>query len=117
MLTDAQIVSIKRHLGFNSASSAWYPFIPPFFAVVQVLTTLPAAAEAEVVALLARLAEIETSLDDARTRVKASSVGKINLNGAELDQLWRERRRWIGQLSTITGVPCVGGCGTTVMVV
>lgn len=116
MLTDAQKTAIRRHLGLNAASPALYPWVPTFYTVTQILDTLPAATEAEVVTLLDRLAAIETSLDDARKRLKATGVGSISLNRNELDQLWRERRRWIGQLSTISGVPCVTS-GPTVVVV
>jgi hypothetical protein len=114
-LTDAQKVSIKRHLGLNAASGALYPFVDVFFSVEEVLSTLPAATETEVIALLDRLAALETSLDGASTqRLQAIKVGSITLRDDETDKLWREVGRWRRELSTILGIPRLN-CGGIVV--
>lgn len=114
-LTAAQKVAIKRHLGMNSAAPSWYPYVDPFVAVGQILETLPAATEAECVVILTRLAAIETSLDAARSRLKAEQVGSIKLNGAEIRQLRGELNRWRAELSILLGVPRVNRPGQIVV--
>jgi hypothetical protein len=109
-LTEAEKVAIRRHLGLNSAAAALYPFVPTFFAVAEVLETLPAETEAEARILLDRLADIETRLaTGALDRLQASKVGKIGLNADEPEALRRELRRWRVELSTLLGVPMIGG--------
>jgi len=108
-LTEAERVSIRRHLGMNSANAALYPWVPTFFAVNDVLDSLPAATETETRSILTKLADIETRLAGALDRLQASKVGTINLNADETDLLHRERRRWRVELSTLLGVPLVGG--------
>ena len=108
MLTAAQLVAAKRALGMNSAAEANYPFIDSFWSANRILTTLPPATELEVVAILVRLAAIEAEVDLARRRLKASAVGRIALRPDEIGALRSELRTWRRELSTITGVPCVG---------
>ncbi len=104
-LTAAEKVSIKRHLGLNSASEALYPWVPTFYSVNRVLDTLPAAAETEARTILARLTDIETRLSSALDRFKASVVGSIKLNAEEVSRLRSEMRLWRRELSTLLGVP------------
>jgi len=113
-LTDAEKVSIKRHLGMNSAAEANYPWVDVFWAVDKVLTTLSSAAETETRSILTRLTGLETSLDAAKNRLKASAVGSIDLNDREHDKLWRELRRWRRELAVLLGVPLVNSSGIVV---
>lgn len=104
-LTDAEKVSIRRHLGLNSASAANYPFIETFFSANQVLETLSATAETECRTILTRLTNIETSLDSALGRLKASEVGSITLNNEEPGHLRRELKHWRRELAVLLGIP------------
>lgn len=104
-LTDAERVSIRRHLGLNSANAALYPWVPTFFAVNDVLGTLSTEAETECRAILTRLTTIETALDGMLGRFKASVVGSITLNKDEPRALRSELHRWRQELSTLLGVP------------
>lgn len=54
--------------------------------------------------LLALLKDIDTKLRDSHGRLKASVVGSITLNRAELYQLRSEGRRFVGRLCSILGV-------------
>lgn len=106
-LTDAQRTSVLRHLGFHAVSQSRFPIVEGFAAIGTILDALAdtPATETEVIAILGRLAALETALDGARSRLKASEVGSITLNADEHDQLWREIKRWRGELSTIVGIP------------
>jgi hypothetical protein len=114
--TDAEKVSIRRHLGINSASKAWYPYITVFFAVDDVLETLPAASETECRSILTRLTGIETQLDAALGRLKASAVGTIKLNADETRQVRAELWRWRAELSNLLGVPLAHRPGAVTVV-
>jgi hypothetical protein len=116
-LTEAEKVAIKRHLGLNSASAALYSFVPTFFAVGDVLDTLPAATETEARTILDRITDIESRLaTGALDRLQASRLGSIGLNPDEPDALRRELRRWRVELSNLLGLPLVGG-GSEIRVV
>lgn len=104
-LSNAEKVSIRRHLGLNSASRAWYPYISTFFSADDVLETLSTEAETECRSILTRLTSLETALDAAVTRLKASKVGSIELNHDETRQLGAELGRWRRELSALLGVP------------
>lgn len=54
--------------------------------------------------LLACLQDIDSKLRGAHGRLKASEVGSIKLNAAELQQLRSEGRRFVGRLAAILGV-------------
>lgn len=103
--SEAERVSIRRHLGLNSAAAANYPWIEVFHAVNDVLTNTPAATETEARSILTRLTDIETRLSGALDRLQASAVGSIRLRDDETSQLRGELRRWRGELSTLLGVP------------
>jgi hypothetical protein len=115
-LTAAEKVSVKRALGYNSASEALYPIIPPPYSLNQVLDTLPAETETEVRSILTRLTAIETALDTAIGRLKAIQVGSIKLNDQETRQLRAERAAWRRELSTLLGVPLARAPGQIVVV-
>src|SRR5690348_1535757 len=100
-LTDAEKTSIKRHLGYHAVAQSRFPLVEGFSALSDILADLPAATEAEVRAILTRLANLETAMDDGRERLAAAKVGAITLNGAELVKLTAERSRWRRELSNL----------------
>src|SRR5215813_8005189 len=114
-LTDAEIVSARRHLGVNAALEALYPFVETFFSVKRILTTLPAATEDEVRAILACLDAREASIDRAHGD-QALAVGSITLNPRDRDILWTEIRRWRRELSTLVGIPLRSEVGSMLVV-
>lgn len=116
-LTEAEKVSIRRHLGYNSAAEANYPWIDTFRALDGVLTSLSAAAETECRAILTRLTAIETALDEALGRLKALQVGSIRLNHEETSRLRSERATWRRELSVLLGVPLSRQGGGMIQVV
>lgn len=118
MLTEAEKVSIRRHLGLNSAAEANYPYIDTFHAVARVLDSLPTEAETEARTILDRLTDIETRLaGEALTSLKAEKVGSIALNVRHPGHLRAELKNWRRELSTLLGVPMVGRRGGGIMVV
>jgi hypothetical protein len=115
-LTDTQKTAVRRHLGYNAASEALYPFVDTFFSVTRVLSDLPAATEDEVVTILGRLSALESALDGAPGRgMKVTHLGTIDLNPQEADRLWVEVRRWRRELSTILGLPRLNAGGIMVV--
>jgi hypothetical protein len=104
-LSEAEHVAVRRHLGYNAAAEANYPFVETFFAVTNVLESLPSAAEDECRAILVRLADLEERLTGALGRIKAEAAGPIRLNPAELRQLRSEVGSWRRELSTLLGLP------------
>ncbi len=114
-LTEAEKVSVRRHLGFNSASGAWYPYVDSFVTVTGILDSLPAAAETEARSILTRLTDIETRLSGALDRLQASVAGTITLNAEETTRLRGELHRWRQELSTLLGVPMARGGGGMVV--
>ena len=115
-LTDAEKVSIRRHLGYNAAAEANYPWIDTFHSLTNVLDSAPEETATEARDILGRLSSLEEALDSAPSRLKARKVGEIQLNGTETDQLWREVRRWRRELATLLGVP-LAARGTAIVVV
>lgn len=103
--TDQEKVQLRRHLGLSTVAESNYPWVDTFWAVDKVLTTLSTAAEAEARSILAKLTTIETALDTAISRLKASKVGSITLNATETRDLRTERARWRRELSVLLGVP------------
>lgn len=63
--------------------------------------------EAQVIALLASVVDIDTKLVDAHKRLKAVKVGSINLDTlrSEIAGLRMEGRRFVARLASILGVP------------
>jgi hypothetical protein len=61
-------------------------------------------AETKIVALLAECERIDTAITAAEGRLKATTVGSIDLNGAEINQLRDRGRQFVGRIATILGV-------------
>ncbi len=111
MLTDTERTEIKRHLSFHAVKQSFFPVVEGFRAVDDIMDFLDVtpATEAAVRVILGRLAKLETQLDGAGGRLKATRVGSIALDGGEEhDQLWREIKRWRKELSTLIGIPIRG---------
>jgi hypothetical protein len=104
-LTDAQKMQVKRHLGMSTVSPSLYPLTDVWLTAGQVLSTLPAETETEVIAILATLGNLESWINDAPKRLKAKKIGSIDLQPDELPKLWTEVRRWRNELSVLTGLP------------
>jgi hypothetical protein len=108
--TDAEKVSIRRHLGYNSAAEANYPWIDTFRALSQVLDSAPAETETEARTILGHLADIESRLTgEALLSLKATQVGSIGLNNRHPQMLGAELARWRCELSKLLGVPLLDG--------
>lgn len=61
--------------------------------------------EAIVIELLEKAQDIEVRITDALGRIKASAVGSITLNAAEISQLRAEGRRAVNRIAAILYVP------------
>ena len=115
--TEAEKVSMRRHLGYNSADESNYPWIDMFRALSQVLDSAPAATEDEARTILGYLTTVETRLSDtALKNLKAKKVGSIELRHDETRQLHTERARWRKELSVLLGVPLLWNSGIRIMV-
>lgn len=89
--------AIKRHLGYHSVSQSLYPIVEGFAVINTILDGITATPETETAAraILTRLGNLETQIDAAPSRLKATKVGSIELPKAgELDALWSEVKRW-----------------------
>lgn len=100
--TEAQRTSIRRYLGWSARFA-------------QVDTALELALNAIendtgaydlVIVLLGKLDGVSTKLDGVYTRLKATQVGTLKLDGAtEVAVIRSEGRRFAGQMASIFGVP------------
>ncbi len=117
-LTATQKMSVKRHLGYHSVSQSLYPLIDGFASIDTILTDLDQTPETvtETIAILTRLDNLEAAIGSAPVRLKAAKVSSIELNHDELDQLWRELKRWRRELSVLIGIP-LRNAGARMMVV
>jgi hypothetical protein len=107
MLTAAQRMQVRRHLGYHSVAQSRYPLIEGFASLNSILDDLADTpeTEAEVVVILGNLDALETRINAAPARLAASQAEDVTLNGQELNQLWGEVRRWRRELSTLIGIP------------
>ena len=60
--------------------------------------------ESQVITLLASVDDIKTKLLSSHSRLKASVVGSIKLNAAEIPMLRKEGKRFVGEIASILGV-------------
>ena len=85
--------------------------------VVNHLASLPAEMEPQVRAYLKRLKAIDDRLDSAMCRLSTKEVDNIVLNNDEIDQLRKERKIKIRELSRLLDIPAYGaGNGISVCV-
>lgn len=102
-LTPAEKNSIKRYLGLDLITAdAWRG--SGAAGLDRNLERLDADALVTVRALLTELAAVDASIPAARGRLKASEVGNITLNPAELTKLRRERSALAAELAALLGV-------------
>jgi hypothetical protein len=99
-LTDAQKADTRAALGW---SARFHQFDSRLEQAMSALDTEP-DHEAQVIALIASVADIETKLLASHSRLKASTVGSIKLNPNEIPMLRKEGKRFVGQIASILGV-------------
>lgn len=101
--TDAEKAQIRKWLGFPALFHYRDPRLESAIHAVEVLAD-GGATEEQIRGLLAKLAAVETAIDEV-----AECVGTVKVNGVEVDQaraqLLHERRgrRYVGQLSVALG--------------
>lgn len=102
--TDSQKASIRFYLGYQER----------FIFMNSVLETqleddvLSDETVSIVTGILGSLADIETALASAQSRLKALKVGSIELPGkGEIVALCAEGSRFVGQLASVFGVPAL----------
>ena len=100
--TATQKVQVRRYLGYAARDFQTNTVMERAFAVIEA----DAAVEAEAVAILASLVDVDTKLLDCHKRLKASALGSIRLReSGELRDLKSEGRRFVQRLSNLFGVP------------
>ena len=99
-LTGTQKAQVRYYLGW---SARYFQFDSR---LEQAMDSIAGVADSEalVVAALATLADIDASLLDAHSRLKAKAVGSITLpGGQELALLRSEGRRFVGRIAATLG--------------
>lgn len=99
-LTEDQKFQIRLYTGW---SERFHQFDSALEQAMSALETRP-SAEAGVIALLADCARIDTAITAAEARIKAMSVGPIELNNGEINQLRDRGRQFAGRIASILGV-------------
>lgn len=107
-LTGPQKEKIRFYCGWSERFHAFDSRLDMALAAVDVLPEVEAhltnAATGDPPGIIALLDEKVTQLRGVTDRLKASAVGSITLNPAELYQLRSEGRRLTGQLCAMLGV-------------
>ena len=109
--TDEEKQRIRYHLGYPSVKSAAalsYGMVKPLqtlFLVESAMNLILPVAEDKVRGLLNTLDTIECRLQDAQTRMAATSVDTLTMRRDEADALETEYRRWANRLADTLGVP------------
>jgi len=102
MLTDDQKLDIRLYLGW---SERFHQFDSGLEMAIRAIDGDPATpAATRVLGLIDECKRIDTALVQAERRLKAVSVGPIDLNGAEISQLRDRGRQFVGRIATILGV-------------
>lgn len=110
-LTDTQKADVRRALGW---SARFHQFDSRLEQAMSALATEP-EHELQLTdtlannGILANIADIQTKLRAAHSRIKADVVGPIQLNKQELRQLIGEGSRWVSDLARILGVEVRNG--------
>jgi hypothetical protein len=99
-LTNAQKADTRAYLGW---SARFHQFDSRLEQAMSALATEP-EHEAQVIVLLASILDIKTKLVASHSRLKASKVGSIDLNPAEIPMLRKEGKRFVGEIASILGV-------------
>jgi hypothetical protein len=114
----AEKTQIKRHLGYHAVAQSRYPLVEGFYALEDILATVPLETETEGRVLLERCNAIESDMAGVRTgkRLQASKVGEITLNRDELRQLEGELSRNRRELAMLLGIPYRRGANALMVV-
>lgn len=99
-LTEAQKVDLRMYLGW---SDRFHQFDSELEHAIAAMESRP-ATEAKVLELVAECERVDALIQGAESRLKASVVGPITLNSAEIEQLRQRGRTAVGRISTILGV-------------
>lgn len=98
-LTETQKSQLRKYLGYPER----FHQTRPEFELALVALQGTATGEAQVLAELARLVIIDSRLDDAPDRLRASTVGTITLNPMEIGALRSEGKRIVRRIANIMG--------------
>lgn len=107
-LTDAEIQEIKQRLGYGSMTVGAFPYIAtaPVFETVIKQNVNDYGIGYVRGTVLPNLRQIDTDIQDARARYKASRLeGEVTLNPREHADLVGLRRFWVQELSSTVRVP------------
>ena len=100
-LTDQQKADIRLYVGW---SARFHQTDTRLEGAMTAVGDLPEHS-AQIVDLLAKLKTIDSDLIGSHGRLKANTVGSIELNRSELGQRRSEGRRLVGRICSILGVP------------
>lgn len=108
-LTQDQRAAVRDYLGWSMLGHSSGPGYRLESSMNALSVAEKASDLARVVALLADLDDIDTRIAAAYDRLKASAVGSITLNAAEIAMLKSEGRRFARAIASILGVEVRGG--------
>lgn len=111
-LTDAQVIKVRRYLGYSITS---WPDDP----LTRMLNDLSAAGQAEVIDIITKIAAIDSAINTASTssgRVGIKRVEDVEFfgAGASFSAQNANRGQLVSELSSLLGIPVktAGGGGT-----
>lgn len=99
-LTDDQKFQIRLYMGW---SARFHQFDSALEQALAALETTP-AEQAGVLGFVAECQRVDAAITAAETRLKATTVGTIDLNGAEINQLRDRGRQFVGRIASVLGV-------------
>jgi len=99
-LTGTQKAKIRKYLGW---SARFVQFDRALDGAFEAIATTP-EQEAEVVIDLDECIRLDAAIVAAEARLKATSVGPIDLNGGEIGALRARGRTHVGRIATALGV-------------
>jgi hypothetical protein len=99
-LTSAQKFSIRKYLGWSQR------FFQTDSALEMALSAIDndVDASADVLANVVECVRLDTAIVAAERRLKAASVGPIDLNASEIEQLRDRGRQMVGRIASVLGV-------------
>lgn len=99
-LTEAQKLDLRMYLGW---SDRFHQFDSELEQAIAAMEARP-ATEAKVLTLLTECTRVDTLIQGAEGRLKASVVGSIELNAGEIDRLRERGRTAVKRIATVLGV-------------
>lgn len=99
-LTEDQKFQVRLYMGWSER------FHQHDSALEQAMSALEtrASAQAGVITMLAECVRIDAAVTAAESRIKAMSVGPIELNNGEINQLRDRGRQYVCRIASILGV-------------